>query len=157
MLVCGFGTGWGFSLLMIWWETALAQHIPPHLLSRVSAYDWMGSLALLPLGFVLAGPLASALGAQTVLELGSVAGLVLLLLALLPRSTRELTGAPLGPDEARSEPRLAHLPGHPEGGELVAGRVAGRLARTGCRSRGSRLLRRSATGFRPKPQTGAES
>ena len=48
--VCAFGTGFGFSLLMIWWETALARHIPPHSLSRVSAWDWMGSLALLPLG-----------------------------------------------------------------------------------------------------------
>ena len=93
VLVCAFATGFGFSLLMIWWETALAYHIPPHALSRVSAYDWMGSLALLPLGFLIAGPLAGAFGARTVLGLGSVIGVVLLLLALLPRSTREL-GAP---------------------------------------------------------------
>jgi MFS family permease len=117
VIMCGFATGWGFSLLMIWWETALAQHIPPHLLSRVSSYDWMGSLALLPLGFVLAGPLASALGAQTVLELGSIAGLVLLLLALVPRSTRELGGASTGEGvrvEPRVEPRVAPLAAHAE-------------------------------------------
>ncbi|MGI8428434.1 MAG: MFS transporter, partial [Solirubrobacteraceae bacterium] len=87
---CALATGFGFSLVTIWWETALARHIPPHALSRVSAYDWMGSLALLPLGFVLAGPLAGALGARTVLIAGSAIGLVLLLLALIPRSTREL-------------------------------------------------------------------
>ncbi len=114
VIPCGFATGWGFALMMIWWETALARHIPPHMLSRVSAYDWMGSLALLPVGYALAGPLAEAFGAQTVLGVGSVLGLAALLFALLPRSTRELTEAPLGPEEARAEPRLAHLAGHPE-------------------------------------------
>ncbi|MDQ6806555.1 MAG: MFS transporter, partial [Actinomycetota bacterium] len=96
VLLCAAATGVGFSLLMIWWETALAHHIPPRALSRVSAYDWMGSLALLPLGYLLAGPLAAALGARTVLLAGSAIGAVLLTLALLPRSTREL-GAPPEP------------------------------------------------------------
>ncbi len=52
-------------------------------LSRVSAYDWLGSAALVPLGFALAGPLASAIGVTTVLWLaagwtvaGSAAALV---------------------------------------------------------------------------------
>ncbi|MGD0455484.1 MAG: MFS transporter, partial [Solirubrobacteraceae bacterium] len=94
VIVFALATGFGFSLFIIWWETALAQHIPAHALSRVSAYDWMGSLALLPLGYFLAGPLASALGARTVLGVGSSIGMVLLLLALVPRSTRELRGEP---------------------------------------------------------------
>lgn len=93
VLACAFATGFGFSLLMIWWETALAHFIPPQALSRVSAYDWMGSLALLPLGYLLAGPLASAFGARMVLGAGSVFGIALLLLALLPRATRELGSA----------------------------------------------------------------
>jgi MFS family permease len=88
-------TGFGFSLFIIWWETALAQNIPAHALSRVSAYDWMGSLALLPLGYFVAGPLAGALGARTVLGVGSVLGAVMLALALTPRSTRELRGVPV--------------------------------------------------------------
>jgi MFS family permease len=95
VVVCAFGTGFGFSLLMIWWETALARHIPAWALSRVSAWDWMGSLALLPVGYMIAGPLAGALGARTVLGVGSVIGLVLLMIGLLPRSTRELGGAPV--------------------------------------------------------------
>jgi MFS family permease len=90
VVVCAFATGFGFSLLMIWWETALARHIPAHALSRVSAWDWMGSLALLPVGYLLAGPLAATFGARTVLGVGSAIGLVLLLLALVPRATREL-------------------------------------------------------------------
>ena len=54
--------GTGITLFGIWWETALAERMPPHVLSRVTAYDWMGSLALLPIGYVLAGPLGEALG-----------------------------------------------------------------------------------------------
>jgi MFS family permease len=92
--VAAFGTGVGFSLLMIFWETALARHIPPRVLGRVSAWDWMGSLALLPVGFLAAGPLADAFGARTVLGVGCVIGLVLLGLALLSRSIRELPGEP---------------------------------------------------------------
>jgi hypothetical protein len=101
VVVCEFATGFGFSLLMIWWETALARHIPPAALSRVSAWDWMGSLALLPIGYVLAGPLASAFGARTVLGIGSAIGFVLLAIGLLPRSTRELGDGPLVQQFAR--------------------------------------------------------
>jgi hypothetical protein len=89
-----FITGFTFSLLMIWWETALAHHIPAAALSRVSAWDWMGSLALMPVGFFVAGPLAAGLGARNVLGLGAVIGLVLLAGGLIPRATRQLSGAP---------------------------------------------------------------
>ena len=83
--------GIGIALFGIWWETALAQRVPPHMLSRVTAYDWMGSLALLPLGYVLAGPLGEALGAQQVLIGGSLITLVALAGTLLVRDVRALT------------------------------------------------------------------
>jgi len=41
------------------------------MLSRVSAYDWMGSLALVPLGYLLSGPLGEALGSAEVLAAGA--------------------------------------------------------------------------------------
>ena len=91
VVVLAFGAGLGFTLFEVWWATALVRHIPPQALSRVSAYDWMGSLALLPLGFAIAGPLASAWGARTVLAVGSAGALALLVLAMLPRGTRGLT------------------------------------------------------------------
>lgn len=90
VIALAFLAGLGFSLFEVWWETALVRHIPPHALSRVSAYDWMGSLALLPVGFAVAGPLAAALGARTVLGVGAAVAFVMLALALLPRSTRAL-------------------------------------------------------------------
>jgi hypothetical protein len=70
--------GIGIALFDIWWQTALAERVPAHVLSRVTAYDWMGSLALLPLGYVLAGPLGEALGAVDVLTVGGVIALVAL-------------------------------------------------------------------------------
>jgi MFS family permease len=90
MVLAGIQNG----LFMVTWETALARHIPPSVLSRVSSYDWMGSLALLPVGFILAGPLASLLGARVVLGAGGALGMVATLVTLLPRSTRELTNEP---------------------------------------------------------------
>ncbi|CAN5226885.1 MFS transporter [soil metagenome] len=83
-------SGVGIGLFAVWWETALAQRIPPHLLSRVSAWDWMGSLALLPVGYLLAGPVADRFGAVEVLTWGGLLGSAVTALALLPRSTREL-------------------------------------------------------------------
>jgi hypothetical protein len=80
--------GAGIALFIVWWETALAQRVPPHLLSRVTAYDWMGSLGLMPLGLIAAGPLAAALGARAVLAGGATIGLVALLIALTSRELR---------------------------------------------------------------------
>jgi MFS family permease len=82
--------GTGIALFDVWWLTALAERLPPDKLSRVTAYDWLVSLALLPLGYLLAGPLASALGAVTVLLAGSILATIALALGLLPRETRSL-------------------------------------------------------------------
>ena len=85
-----FGTGLGFALFDVLWNTAMAERIPPHALSRVSSYDWMGSLVLLPVGFLVAGPLAEATSAETVMILGGVLTAVVLALGLIPRETRML-------------------------------------------------------------------
>lgn len=92
LVVYGFMvlSGVGIGLFTVWWETALAQRIPPHLLSRVSAWDWMGSLALMPIGYVLAGPVGAALGEVEVMTVGGLLGGLAMALALLPRSTRQL-------------------------------------------------------------------
>jgi MFS family permease len=90
LVVISFGAGVGVMLFGIWWETALAERVPPHVLSRVTAYDWMGSLALLPIGYVLAGPLGEALGAWEVVAVGSAISLAALLCAFLVRDVRQL-------------------------------------------------------------------
>ena len=49
------------------WFTTLQERIPAHARSRVSSYDWFGSIVFLPLGMALVGPLADAVGATAVL------------------------------------------------------------------------------------------
>ena len=44
------------------WLTVLQTNIPQRALSRVSSYDWLGSLVFLPAGYMLAGPAAEAFG-----------------------------------------------------------------------------------------------
>ena len=82
--------GVGLALFDVWWLTALAGRIPPDRLSRVTSYDWLVSLGLVPLGFLLAGPLATEFGAVKIMIIGSAIALVALLAALLPRETRDL-------------------------------------------------------------------
>jgi hypothetical protein len=75
--------GFGLTLFDVAWETALAQRIPGHALSRVSSFDWMGSLALMPLGYILAGPLGEAVGNVTLLAAGAGLGLLVTVAGLL--------------------------------------------------------------------------
>ena len=97
--------GTGIALFDVWWLTALAERIPPGALSRVSSFDWMVSCALLPLGYLLAGPLAAALGAVEVMVGGSILACIAFAVGLAPRQTRmleRLRVAPSGvqPDES---------------------------------------------------------
>ena len=81
-------SGAGISLFAIWWETALAANIPPHALSRVSSFDWMGSLGLTPIGFLAAGPVAEAIGARETLAAGAAMATVANLAVLASPSVR---------------------------------------------------------------------
>ena len=96
MAVAGAGIG----VASVLWETALAQRVPAHLLSRVSAWDWMGSLALLPLGYVLSGWLGRVVGDARLLQIGAAIGTIAALAGLLPRSIRQLRRLP---DTGRTE------------------------------------------------------
>jgi hypothetical protein len=78
------------------WETTLQQHIPAAARSRVSSYDWFGSLALQSLGFALIGPFAAAVGTSTALYLCGALDLVVVSLLLSVRDIRTLTPAPTG-------------------------------------------------------------
>jgi predicted MFS family arabinose efflux permease len=72
------------------WAVALQQHVPLEKLSRVSAYDALGSFVFIPAGLTLAGPIAQAVGLRDALLLA--AGVVILtnLAVLSVREVREL-------------------------------------------------------------------
>ncbi|WP_425264646.1 MFS transporter [Streptomyces curacoi] len=62
-----FLTGVTLEVFGVSWMTALHQEIPEDKLSRVSAYDWFGSVALVPLATALAGPAEAAFGRTSAL------------------------------------------------------------------------------------------
>ena len=105
VLPCMAIAGAGVAVFDILWVTALAERMPPEKLSRVTSYDWTVSLALLPLGCVLAGPVAAQIGATTVLLGGAIVGSVALALGLLPRETRMLERLDAEPNVTRVEAR----------------------------------------------------
>ncbi len=59
------GVEWG--LYDPFWLTCMQREVAPAMISRVSAYDYLGVLAFFPAGLALAGPLADAFGRSTVL------------------------------------------------------------------------------------------
>jgi predicted MFS family arabinose efflux permease len=71
------------------WETTLQERVPAEALSRVSSYDWLGSMAFLPLGYALVGPLAEWLGVEAVLIVGAALQLASVPVLLAMRSIRE--------------------------------------------------------------------
>ncbi|MGW8726914.1 MFS transporter [Streptomyces sp. NPDC055808] len=75
-------TGVSIEVFGVSWMTALNQEIPEDKLSRVSAYDWLGSIAMVPLATALAGPAQSAVGRTSALW-GCSALVVLLTAAVL--------------------------------------------------------------------------
>lgn len=91
------------------WMTTMHQEIPEEKFSRVSAYDWFGSVSMLPLATALAGPAESAFGRTP--ALWGCAALVVLVTALVllvpdvrrmtrkpaPKSPALRSGTPSGP------------------------------------------------------------
>jgi MFS family permease len=73
----------------MWW-LVLQQNIPPDKLSRVTSYEWFGTLALQPIGFALVGPLASRIGTSSTLYLCGGLSLLLTLSLLTVRDVRNL-------------------------------------------------------------------
>ncbi|GAA3830473.1 MFS transporter [Streptomyces coacervatus] len=62
-----FGAGIASDIFGVLWVTTIQRQIPEEALSRVSSYDYFGSLAFAPLGLLIAGPVAAAVGTGTAL------------------------------------------------------------------------------------------
>ncbi|WP_374211047.1 MFS transporter [Streptomyces sp. MCA2] len=77
-----FGTGIAVEVFAVTWMTALHQEIPEEKFSRVSSYDWLGSLAVVPLATALAGPVQDLVG-RTAALWGCSALIALLTAAVL--------------------------------------------------------------------------
>jgi MFS family permease len=92
--LAGAAGGFGMSLAGVIYETAFQRHVPDEVLSRVAAYDWMGSTALRPLGYAAVGPLAVAVGVGATLLAAAGITVALMLGSLLVPAIRALTRDP---------------------------------------------------------------
>jgi hypothetical protein len=86
-----FIAGGGLMIFNSLWETTLQRHVPDAALSRVSAYDWFGSLLMQPLGFALVGPAVVLFGQTDWLWIAFSGQLLSCLLMFIPASVRRLT------------------------------------------------------------------
>jgi MFS family permease len=67
LCIAGFIASVGLTSGDIIWFTTFQLEVPDYLMSRLSSFDWFGSVALNPLGYALVGPLANLLGVSTTL------------------------------------------------------------------------------------------
>ena len=80
----GFWIGIGIAS----WMTLISELVPERLLSRVLSFDYFGSFALTPVGFVLAGVVATVVAPTTILAVGGALGAILWFVPLLWRKVR---------------------------------------------------------------------
>jgi MFS family permease len=83
-------TGVGFALGNTLYQTAFQRNLPEQALSRISSYDWFGSLALNPVGYALIAPISIALGTMQTLAISGVLNVLVCLSILLIPSVRAI-------------------------------------------------------------------
>jgi len=98
--LAAFLSGVSIDVFTVLWDTALQQHVPLEVLSRVSAYDYLGSMVLGPFGLVLAGAAAGLLGLSGALWLCAALVTVSVLAGLLSPSVRNLPAGTAAQTEA---------------------------------------------------------
>jgi MFS family permease len=97
-------------VMMVQWTVAMATRIPPDKLARVSSYDGFGSLAAMPAGALVAGPLAAGIGVPAT-QFGAAAVIFIAsALTLIPRDIRTIRGGDMrGGGEAGREREAAQI------------------------------------------------
>jgi MFS family permease len=82
--------GIGSEVFLVLWNTTLQQEIAQERLSRVSAYDGLGSVAMIPLGLAVAGPVAQVVGTRETILGAAALALGATLAVLLSRDVRTI-------------------------------------------------------------------
>jgi hypothetical protein len=77
----------GFELIIsnTLWYTTMQTLVPDQVRARVDSYDWLVSIVIMPVGYVVAGPLAASIGyTATLVGAGFLAAVPCALVTLLP-------------------------------------------------------------------------
>jgi predicted MFS family arabinose efflux permease len=110
-----FVLGAAIEVLAVLWTVTMAAKIPADKLARVSAYDGLGTTMGMPVGALVAGPLAASIGVSATQYGAAAITLVASALALIPRDVRTMRSgatpvlAERGPVLAERGPVLAEL------------------------------------------------
>jgi MFS family permease len=104
--LCAFALGTLIEVMMVQWTVQMATRIPSDKLARVSSYDALGSMSAMPLGALLAGPLAAAIGVSTTQFAAAAVIVVASALTLIPREiwtirADDVVGDGAGPGDVR--------------------------------------------------------
>ena len=86
-------SGISLEIFMVTWNTSMQTHIPEESYSRVNAYDALGSFGIAPLGIVIAGPLASHFGVNSILLVTGSITFFAALASLTVKSVRNLSNS----------------------------------------------------------------
>ena len=89
-----FANGACLSLGGAVWFSTLQEKIPEHLISRISSFDWFGSVAFNPIGYVLIGPLSELVGVAGALYLSAAVNVAASLVVLAMPSVRAIRSGP---------------------------------------------------------------
>jgi hypothetical protein len=70
---------------MIVWGTLMHRLVPAELLGRVSSLDWLISTALVPVSFILTGPISNSIGVdETLIGAGLIGSFLTFVFLLIP-------------------------------------------------------------------------
>ncbi len=96
LVLASLVAGAALELFALGWDLSMQQHVPPEMLSRVYAYDALGSLVAIPVGQALAGPVAGLVGVRETVVLCALAVMVAGLAATLVPAVRRLERSATG-------------------------------------------------------------
>jgi predicted MFS family arabinose efflux permease len=85
-----FALGVAIETMSVVWTVTMAAKIPADKLARVSGYDGLGSMMGMPVGALVAGPLAARIGVSATQYGAAAITLVASALALIPREVRTI-------------------------------------------------------------------
>nr|WP_285558998.1 MFS transporter [Streptomyces hygroscopicus] len=91
-----FASGVASDVFGVLWITTIHHEVPEQALSRVTSYDWFGSLSFAPLGLLVAGPTATAVGTGRALAGCAVLIVLATAAALLSPQVRTMRRAEAG-------------------------------------------------------------
>lgn len=93
-----FVSGIGISIFSTLWVTTMQREVPSEILSRVSAYDWFGSLVFMPIGMAIVGPVARVAGVRPTIIGAAVLLFVFIAVTLTVPSVVQMRGPSLEVD-----------------------------------------------------------